>query len=209
MHLCHRPEFIAAWENIDELCLELHLKLDAFAWARDLVLHTTCLRKLSLVFMFDDRTFDGRSISFIDSLVSPPILFPELQELNLRSLHVTASMLSSLLLLCRSSLHKLSLWNIYIHSGAWVPILTDLKTFQFLEDIAIIWPMEHRNGHVYHLVFPALEKTAVVPSSEGRMFKLQYKKWSGKRRVAAASFQGRVGMEKALEMMIECVDYFV
>lgn len=200
MQLCQQPGFIAAWQKIEELRLEHYLTSDNLDWAQDLVLQTVSLKKLSLHFGYDFST------SFIESLLSSPMLLRGLQELKLGCIHVTGDMLSTLLLHCRSNLRKLSLWHIYIEFGTWVQILTELRTFQLLENISVDWPTEYRNEEIFRLQFPALDNNPLVPGSEGQKFELKYKKWKGKKRVWGASFHGRVGMDKALEVLAESVE---
>lgn len=200
LELCQQPVFIAAWEKIEELRLEHYLTSDNLDWAQDLVLHTMRLKKLSLHFGYDYST------SFIESILSSPIILQGLQELKLGCIHVTGDMLSTLLVHCRSSLRKLSLWHIYIKFGTWVQILTELRTFHLLESVSVEWPTEYRNEDIFRLQFPALENDPVVPGSDGRKFELKYKKWKGKKRVWGATFHGRVGMDKALEILAESVE---
>lgn len=200
MQLYQQPTFIAAWKNLEELHFEHYLTSETLDWARDLVLHTLSLKKLSLRFNFDHSTL------FVDSLLSSPARFQGLHELKLGSIYISADMLSTLLLSCRDSLRRLSFWHVRIQSGAWVQILTALITFRFLEDIVVDWPKECRNEETIHLQFPKLDINPVVPGCEGRKFELRYKQWKGKRRVWGASFHERVGMDKALEVLVETVE---
>ena len=200
MQSYQQPAFIAAWKNLEELHLEHYLTSETLDWARDLVLHTLSLKKLSLRFSFDHSSL------FIDSLLSSPAHFQGLHELKLGSIYISAGMLSTLLLRCRDSLRRLSFWHVRIQSGAWVQILTELMTFRFLEDIVVDWPKECRNEESVHVQFPKLDINPVFPDSEGRKFKLMYKQWKGKKRVCGASFHGRVGMDKALEVLVESVE---
>ncbi|MCJ1228107.1 hypothetical protein MMC12_004768 [Toensbergia leucococca] len=199
-----QPAFIAVWKDLEELSLEHHLTSDNLAWAQNLVLYTTSLRKLSLHFYFDHST------SFVRSLLSSPIVLQGLQELKLGRIHITENMLSSLLLHCSSSLHVLSFWHVYISSGTWRQILTQLQDFPFLDDITLHWPKEYSQNEeqeIVHLQFPALDRNHVVPDSEGQKIELRRKRWNGQPRVWGARFHGRVGMKKALGILIESIEH--
>lgn len=194
-------DFASAWKNLEDLRLEYHLTPDIFDWSRNLVLQTTRLRKLSLKFNFD------HSISFLDSLLHSPTPFQRLQELKLGYLHITLDALSALLLHCRSTLCRLSLCHIYIQSGTWVQVLTDLKTFQLLEEVAVDWLAENRNEEILRIQFPALDENAELSGSGSRNFELKYKKWKGKRTIIGVSFNGRLGMDNFLDILVESAEY--
>lgn len=198
-HLYQQPGFIVAWENLENLRLALELTSDTLDWARDLVLHTTRLKQLSLHFTYDHSPWS------INSLLSLPKIIQGLQEFSLECIRLTAEMLSTLLLHCRSNLHRLSLSHVYIDSGNWVQPLTALKSFPLLEDIAVDWPKWRRDNGIIHLHFPALDENPMVPGSSGREFELKCSKLKGKvkKKVWGARFQGRVGMDKALEVLAE------
>lgn len=201
MHLYQQPAFLAAWDNLEDLRLALHLQSDTFNWARNLVSHTTRLKKLSLHFGY------VMSVSFIEDLLSSPTVFQRLQEFKLGCIHFTVEMLLSLLLHCRSNLRRLSLSFIHIHSGNWVQLLTELKTFPLLEDIAIEWPKWSNDKGLYWFHFPALDDNPVVHPSGGREFELKRNKpeEEAKKIVWGARFHGREGMDKALEKLAESI----
>lgn len=191
-----QPAFIAAWKNIEELSLELGLIPTNFPWVRDLVLYATNLKKLSLDFFSDDIT------PYLDTLLSSPGLFQGLQELSLENMDVTFHTLSTVLVRCRSNLRKLSFASVYITSGTWAQVLAELRTFQRLEDIQVLWPKEWKNGLLCIHLF-ALEHDSVVPNSGGRTFKMWYEEcnlWKG---MIGASFHSRVGMDEALKILAE------
>lgn len=197
-----QPAFRIAWEKLEELRLEHCLTSDTFDWARDLVLHTTKLKKLSLNFNFDYST------SFLDSLLTSPQTFHCLQEFKLGCAHTAVEDLSSLLLRCHSNLRTLSFWHVYVKSGTWVQILKELRNnFPLLESISVDWPKEYRDEKIIDIQFPMLEDNLIVPGSQGRKFELKYKKWRGRRRAWGASYHGRVGMDKALELLAESVEH--
>lgn len=196
MSLCQRPTFRNAWKPIKELRLEHSLTLETFDWAKDLVLHTTSLKRLSLHFDFDHTT------SFIGNLLAYPHVFQGLQEFKLGCAHVTVNMLSSILIDSHSNLLVLSFWHVYLQEGTWVAVLEQLPgSLPLLESINVDWPKEYSNEEIVHIQFPALEDNGVVPGSNGRKFELRYKKWKAQKRIWGASYRGRLGMDKALDIL--------
>ena len=198
MSLCQRPTFRNAWKSVEELRLELSLTPDTFDWAKNLVLQTTSLKKLSLHLDFDHTT------SFIGNMVAFPRVFQGLQEFKLGCAYVTVDMLSSILIGSRPNLLVLSFWHVYLQQGTWAALLDQLRgSLSLLESISIEWPKEHSNDEIVHIQFPALEVNCIVPGSNGRKFELRYKKWKRQKRIWGASYRGRIGMDKALSMLAE------
>lgn len=198
MSLFQRPTFKNAWKTVEELRLEFSLASETFDWAKDLVLHTTSLKKLALHFNFDQST------SFISNLVAFPHVFQGLQEFKLGCANVTVNMLSSMLIDSRANLRVLSFWHVYLQQGTWVAVLEQLRgSLPLLESINVDYPKEYSNEEIVHIQFPALEDNRVIPGSNGRQFELRYKKWKGQKRVWGASYRGRLGMDKALEILAE------
>ena len=196
MSLCQRPELRNAWKNVEELELEHMLTSHTFEWAKNLVLHPTSLKKLRLHFDFD------HTASFIGDLLAFPRVFQRLQEFQLGSAHVTGNMLSSILMEASRSLRVLSLWHVPLHEGTWVAVLEQLRdNIPLLESISINWPTECNNGDRTHIQFPTLDENGVIPDSNGQKLELRYKKWKGQRRVLGASYHGRLGMDKALDIL--------
>ena len=196
MSLCQRPTFRNAWKTVEELNLEHSLTSETFDWAKDLVLHATSLKKLSLQFGFNYTT------SFIAELLAFPRVFQGLQELRLRSANVTFNMLSSVLNRSSTNLRVLSLWHVYLQEGTWVAILEQLRnSIPLLESISINWPKEYINDAIVHIQFPALEDNGGTPDFNGGKFELRYRKWEGKRRLWGADYHGRLGMDKALDIL--------
>ena len=195
-----QPKFIVAWENLEELRLEHCLTADTLEWSRDLIIRTTHLKKLALHLNYDETT------AFLGSIISSMESFKGLQEIEFGCIHTTGEILSTLLLHCRSSLRKLSFWHVYINYGTWVQILTELRSFESLEYIAVEWPREFENEKTIRLQFPALDANQVVPGTGGQKFTLKCKKWRGKKRVWGARYQGRVAMDKALEILAESAE---
>ena len=198
MSLCQRPAFRNAWKTVEELRLEHSLTPENFDWAKDLILQTTSLKKLLLHFNFDHTT------SFIGSLLAFPHVFQGLQEFGLECAHVTVNMLSSILIDSHSNLLVLSFWHVYLQQGTWVALLEQLRgSLPRLASINVNWPKEYSNDQIIHIQFPALEDNEVIPGSNGRKFELSYRKWKGQRRVWGASYRGRLGMDKALDILAE------
>lgn len=198
MSLCQRPTFRNAWKTVEELRLEHSLTPETFDWAKDLVLQTTGLKKLSLHFEFDHTT------SFIDDLLAFPHVFQGLREFKLGCARVTVNMLSSILIDSRSNLLVLSFWHVYLQQGTWAALLEQLRGgLPSLERVDVGWPKEYSNDEIVHIQFPALEDNGVIPGSNGRKFELRYKKWKGQKRIWGVSYRGHLGMDKALEMLVE------
>lgn len=199
MSLCQRPTFRNAWRTVEELNIEHSLTSETFGWAKDLVLHATSLKKLSLQFDFDPLDY---TTSFIAELLASPRVFQGLQEFRLRSANVTFNVLSSILNRSSTNLRVLSLWHIYIQEGTWVAILEQLRdSIPLLESISINWPKEYINDAIVHVQFPALEANGEIEGFNGRKFELRYRKWKGKRRLWGADYHGRLGMNKALDIL--------
>ncbi|KAK0508665.1 hypothetical protein JMJ35_008941 [Cladonia borealis] len=198
MSLCQRPTFRNAWKSVEELRLELLLTPETFDWAKDLVLQTTSLKKLSLHFDFDHTT------SFIGNLVAFPQVFQGLQEFKLGCAHVTVNMLSSILIDSRSNLLVLSFWHVYLQQGTWAALLEQIRrSLPLLESINIEWLKEYSNDEIVHIQFPTLEDNRVIPGTNGRKLELRYKKWKRPKSIWGASYRGRIGMDKALGMLAE------
>ena len=196
MSVCQRPRFRNAWKTVEELDLEHSLTPDTFEWAKDLVLHPTSLKKLRLHFDFDQTT------SFIGDLLAFPRIFQGLQEFRLGRANVTVNMLSSILNEACTNLRVLSFWHVYLQESTWVAILEQIRdSVPLLESISINLPKEYFNDEIVHIQFPALETNGEIPGSNGQKFELKYKKWRGQKRVWSASYHGRLGMDKALDIL--------
>ena len=206
MHIYQQPAFIAAWEHIEDLGLELYHDSDTLDWALNLLSLTIRLKKLSLHFGFDDL-----SIPFMESLLSSPTRIQSLEAFSLGCINLTVDMLLALLLHSQSSLRVLCFSQVRVDASTWDRILTELRSFPLLEDIALDWPRGWRKKGTIHLHFPGLDGDSVISDSEGREFKLNYENLSGKKKktwkVWGARYQGRVGLDKALERLAESMTH--
>ena len=198
--LYQQPKYMAAWEKLEELRLERCPTVANLGWTRDLILHNTHLKKLVLHLKHDEIT------QFLASFLCSIRSCQGLQEIELKCIATTREMLSALLLRCRSSLRKLAIRHVYVYDGTWVQILTELRSFESLEYIAMEWPGEVEDMTPVRLQFPALDANRVVPGSDGQKFTLGYEEWQGEKRVWSATYQGRVGMDKALEILAESAE---
>ena len=119
-------------------------------------------------------------------------------------------MFSKLLVQCHSSLRTISFWHVYVSSDTWASMLYEIRNnFPLLESISVDWPKEYTaDDEIIHIMFPALETKSVVPGSQGRAFKLKYKKWKKTRRIWGASYRGRAGMDKALEILAKSAEHY-
>ena len=72
-----------------------------------------------------------------------------------------------------------------------------------VERIDVNLANEYSNDEIVRIQFPALEDNWVIPGSDGRKFELGYVKWEGQKRVWGASYRGRLGMDKALDILAE------
>ena len=198
--LYQQPKYMAAWEKLEELRLERCPTVANLGWTRDLILHNTHLKKLVLYMNLNEIT------QFLASFLCSTRSCQGLQEIELKCFTTTREILSTLLLRCRSSLRKLSIWYVYIRYGTWVQILTELRSSESLEYIAIEWLCEFEDGKPVRLQFPALDANRVVPGSDGQQFGVRYQEWKGEKRVWSAAYQGRVGIDKALEILAESAE---
>ena len=202
MALYSQPAFRSAWAHLQELCLDFSMMPDTFDWAKDLILHTTSLRKLSLHFEFD------HSASFLGGLLSSAHLLQSLEDFRLGCAYITVDTLSSLLLHFRDSLRAVSFRHVCVNSGTWVTILRELRrSFPLLESISVDWLKEYSYEERIHIMFPTLSDNLVVPDSQGRKFTLKYKKWKGAERVWGVSYHGRAGMNAALEVLAKSAEH--
>ena len=200
--LYRQPTFRTAWAHLQELCLEYSMTLGTFDWAKDLILHTTGLRKLSLDFEFN------HSYSFLGSLLSSAHILQGLQDFRLGCAHITVDMLSSFLLYARDSLRAVSFRDVYVFRGTWVAILRELRSnFPPLERISVDWLKEYRSRGKINIEFPTLSENPVVPNSQGRKFTLRYNEWKGVERVLGPSYHGRAGMDAALEILAKSAEH--
>ena len=198
--LYQQSKYMAAWGKLEELRFERCPAEVNLGWTRDLILHNTHLKKLVL------QLNNNHITQFLASILCSKRSCQGLQAIELNSMTATRKILSTLLLRCRSSLRKLSICYVGICHGTWVQILTELRSFESLEYMAIETVGQMENGKPVHLQFPALEANRVVPGSDGQKFALGYQEWGGKKRVWSATYRGRVGMDKALEMLAESAE---
>lgn len=203
MHIYQQPAFVTGWEHIEDLGLELYHNSDTLDWALNLLSLTIKLKKLSLHFGVHDL-----SIPFMESLLSSPTRIQSLEELSLGRINITVDMLLALLLHSQSSLRVLSLSFVRVDASTWDRVLTELRSFPLLEDFTLHWPMGRGNqGTISILRLQGLETDPIVPETQGRKFELYYHHPSEKKKktwkVYGARFQGRVGMDKALERLAE------
>ena len=200
--LCQRPTFRNAWKTIEELEIWHSLTSNTFEWAKDLIIRTTNLKKLRLKLDRDHTT------SFIGDLVAVPHVFQRLQEFDLGTAHVSVDMLSSILMESRSSLRVLSFWAIDLQKGTWVTILEQIRDrLPLLESICVDWLTESINGEKIYIDFPSLKTDRVVPDSNGRKFELRYFQGREQKKVQGASYHGRQGMDKALDILAKSAVY--
>ena len=198
--LYQQPKYMAAWEKLEELRILRYPTVANLGWTRGLILHNTHLKKLALYLNQDETT------EFLASILCSIRSCQGLQEIELKCIRTTGKIVSTLLLRCRSSLRKLSIWHVNIRYGTWVKILTELRSFESLEYIEVEWLRESVDGKIVRLQFPALDVNQVVPGSGGQKFALRYEEWEGKKRVWSATYQGRVGMDKALEILAQSAE---
>ena len=195
-----QSKYMAAWGKLEELRFE-HCPAEAnLGWTQDLILHNTHLKKLVL------QLYKIEVTQFLASVLHSRKSCRGLQEIELNSMGATKKIISTLLRRCRSSLRKLSIRHVGICHGSWVQIFTELRSFDFLEYIAIETVGQMENGKPVQLQFPALEANRVVPGSGGQKFALGYQEWKEKKRVWSVTYRGQVGMVKALEMLAESAE---
>ena len=108
----------------------------------------------------------------------------------------------------RTSLRVLTFWAIDLQQGTWVTILEQIRDrLPLLESICVDWLTESLNGEKIYIDFPsletnrALETNRVVPDSNGRKFGLRYYEGREQKKVNGASYHGRLGMDKALDIL--------
>ena len=197
IYRCEQSTFLAAWENLEELSLEHGLTEKTVDWARNLVLHTENLKKLSLQLGY------VHSSTFIEGLLTSASHLQNIQEFELARMEVSADMLSKLLLRSRPSLRMLSLRLVFTNSGTWVEVLTKLMTFPLLDTIVFQCLCQSAGTDNVGVTFPALTDDPVVPGSGGQKFQLTYphkqKPWT----FEEVSFKGRSGMKMALQTLSE------
>ena len=198
--LYQQPKYIAAWGKLEELRLDGCPNVANFGWTRDLILHNTHLKKLTLHMDHDDTT------EYLASILCSIRSCQGVQELDLKCINTTRIPLLTLLIRCRYSLRKLSIWHVVIHYGTWVQMLTALRSFKCLEHIELEWLWEFWDGRIVRRQFPALDANRVVPGSDGRKFALRYQQWKGKKIVWSVAYRGQVGMYKALEILAESAE---
>ena len=198
--LYQQPKYMAAWEKLEELSVLRYPIVANLGWTRDLILHNTHLKKLALYLKGDETT------EFLSSILCSIRSCQGLQEIELKFMRATGLIVAALLLRCRSSLRKLSIWDVHIRDGYWVRFFTELRSFESLEYIEVERLRESLDGKTVWLQFPALDANRVVPGSGGRKFALRNEEWKGKKRVWRVEYQGRVGMDKALEILAESAE---
>lgn len=198
--LYQQPKYMAAWEKLEELRVLRYPTVANLGWARDLILHNMDLKTLAL-YLYEDETTE-----FLASILCSMRSCLGLREIELKFMRTTGLIVASLLLRCRSRLRKLSISAVYICCGTWVKILSGLRSFRSLEYIEVEWLKESADGKVVCLQFPALDVNSEVPGSGGQKFSLRYQEWDGKKRVCGATYQGLVGMDKALEILTESAE---
>ena len=118
--LTYTPLFIAAWSQIEELCLRYVMTSDQYDWILHLVSVASRLRSLSLGFYDMSSSFMGQ----LGSLQS----LNQLEALAIRSAEMTVGSISMLLLRNRETLRSLSFHRTSIEDGGkWAEVLTNLS----------------------------------------------------------------------------------
>ncbi len=203
--LHHQPDFNGAWANLEDLFLDFWPFSEGpratSDWTRELILHSTGLRRLSLKIHY--HTSD----SLLNGLLSSPNTFQGLQELTLTSANFPTDKWLKLLLRSQCTFRKLSFWFGEFEPVYWKGFIAELRTFRLLEDVAFDFAKGHGRSKekvVWH-DFPALEANPAVPGSDGRKFKLRYKLFNRLTRVIGVSFDGRADMDKALDILSRAV----
>ena len=102
----------------------------------------------------------------------------------------------------RTSLRVLTFWAIDLQKGTWVTILEQIRDrLPLLESICVEWLTESLNGEKIYIDFPSLETNRIVTDSNGRKFGLRYYEGREQKKVNGASYHGRLGMDKALDIL--------
>ncbi|KAI4169615.1 MAG: hypothetical protein LQ343_005554 [Gyalolechia ehrenbergii] len=197
MSLSHTLRFLTAWSHIEELVLDYAITPDQYDWISHLISSSPRLRKLSLGFHDD-------SSSLIERLSSSQSL-NRLEDLSLRSAHLSVETMSALLLHNRESLHSLSLRHATLENeGKWATVLEGMQGhFPRLENLALFWLKE---TDIRRVTFSGLSNHPVVPGSEEHgpgnrvkcdshrlegvkePFRLRY--WGGARRAVGIEYRG-------------------
>ncbi len=214
MPLSRTPRFTAAWSHIEELVLNFAMTSDQYDWILLLISSGPRLRNLSLV-------FHDASSSFIERLVSLHSLH-RLEDLSLRSAHMTVENISTLLLNNRETLNSLSLRHTIIEDGGkWATVLETMEgQFPRLENLLLFWLKEQPANR--RVVFSNLTRHPVVPGSEDYRpgdNRLRYDShllesmempirliyWGGGRRVVGVEYRG-TGIDHVLSALADTAE---
>ena len=194
-------KFKDGWANLQELLIEHTLLPENLDWTTNLVLSASSLQVLEVRPHYDDSVY-----SFFDRLACADAL-PRLQELSLKSTHVTEELLSRLILRFHDSLRTISFsWINICGGGNWLSVFEMLgRKFSHLEHLSV-HSIREAGLESRLLTFPLLEDNSTVPDTAGRSFKLMYKKRRGIEQVHGASYHGP-HMNDALQMLIRSAVY--
>jgi len=213
MPLSHTPQFIAGWSHIQDLVLDYAMTFDQYDWILRLISSGQRLRKLSI-------GFHDSSSSFMERLSSLHSL-NKLEDLSLKTAHLTVKDISTLLLHNRETLHSLTFRHCTIENGGkWATVLKNMEgQFPRLENLLLFFLKEEAADRC--VIFTGLTRHPVVPGSEDRgpggrtrqdshqlesvenPIRLRY--WGGVRNVVGVEYRG-TGIDHVLSALVDTAD---
>ena len=157
MPLSRTPDFVAAWSHIEELVLNYAMTFDQEIWVIHLIASAPRLRKLSLGFYEVGSSFA--------TLLASLHKLNRLEELSLKSAHVTVENISTLLLNNCETLRSLTLRLVTVENdGTWATVLRNMKgQLPHLQNLLLFWLKQETNGLVS---FSKMTRYPVVPGCE-------------------------------------------
>ena len=162
--LCSHENFLAGWKELKELVLKCKITSDQHGWLFDIISHAPRLCKLSFAFAFEV----GNHIDlFMRRLVSTRSC-SKLEELNLRTAHMTAESFCQFILLNSATIRLLSLYFVTLDDGgSWSSVLNSLSgNLPYLESFYIFFLRQSMPGRTPFIRFDKLTEIPVVPGSE-------------------------------------------
>ena len=159
--LSHPETFMTGWTHLEELILSCKITSDQQDWLVDLIWHAPRLRKLHLGFDHDHVD------SLLERFVSAR-LCPQLEELSLRCVYVTAKIFCHFILLYSATIRALSLDFVTLQDGGtWNLTLKHLSgKLPCLNSFYVFYLFESTPEKKYKVRFDKLTAIPVVPGSE-------------------------------------------
>ncbi|KAE8375672.1 hypothetical protein BDV26DRAFT_299524 [Aspergillus bertholletiae] len=177
------PAFINSWACVEKLMFHHNfIPGNIGEWVAGVIALAPKLKTLEIGF---DYTPDAQIIT--KRLATGPLVLSELRELTLtEASEMEWDELLALLRFTRRTLRYMKLERLQLKGGSWIPLVTELDQFPFLEDLIIFWLSTSQRRALH---FISLDNCLSGTPLEGK-FKLDCKQFCGKKKAVYVSYRG-------------------